>query len=66
MEIQVRRERRQIRCPEGDRVTHLLLSWQEEGEGLALCGIHCDDPRLRDLDNWECRWSCWEQIASEG
>lgn len=64
MAIQYRWERREIQCPEAERATSLLLTWSEEDERTALCSVSCDNPRLRDLDNWECHWSCWEQIAS--
>lgn len=64
MAIQYRWERRQVQCPEEDRVSSLLLTWSEEDQRAVLCSVSCDNPRLRDLDNWECRWSCWEQIVS--
>jgi hypothetical protein len=64
MAIQYRWERREVECPEEDRVTSVLLAWSAEGEQPVLCGVHCDHPRLKDLDNWECHWACWEQIAS--
>jgi hypothetical protein len=58
-------ETRQIECPEEECRTNLLLTWDDSGARPLLRGVHCDNPRLRDLDNWECRWSCWDRIAPE-
>jgi hypothetical protein len=53
-------------CPEkacpGNR---LLLEWQEVQGAWTLCGVSCDNPRLKDLDNWECNWACWEEVAEQ-
>ena len=51
-------------CPEeGCPGARLLLEWKETQGKLTLSGVSCDNPRLKDLDNWECRWSCWEEVA---
>jgi len=49
---------KRVKCPEGDYEAHLLI----EKEGGEIMGISCDNPRFFDLDNWDCRWSCWERI----
>jgi hypothetical protein len=49
---------------EGCPGTRLLLEWEEVEGKWTLSGVSCDNPRLKDLDNWECRWSCWEKAAS--
>lgn len=59
-------EVRQIECPEGDRVSRLLLEWGESRTGVLLQGVQCDCARLKDLDNWQCAGLCWEQIAATG
>jgi len=59
-------EVRQVACPEVDRVSSLLLEWRDSPAGVVLEGVQCDCPRLKDLDNWECSGSCWEQIVAEG
>ncbi len=53
----------EMECPEKQRTAKLLLEWVPiEGE-LLLNSIHCDHPRLRDTDNWDCDWSCLEGIS---
>lgn len=59
-------EVRQMPCPEVDRVSSLLVQWREAPGESLLCSVQCDNPRLRDLDNWQCSGSCWEQIAAKG
>jgi len=55
---------REVSCKEeGCRAT-LLLEWQDVEGGSVLAGMSCNYPRLRDTDNWECSWSCWENVAS--
>ncbi len=52
-------------CPEEKRKARLLLGWtSEEGEYL-LTSIHCDHPRLKETDNWDCDWACVEEISSK-
>jgi hypothetical protein len=60
-----RREMRQIECPEEKRTANVYLEWEDSWDKPMLNGICCDNPRLRDIDNWECEWSCWEQITGE-
>lgn len=59
-------EVRQIECPELNRVSSVLLEWRESRTGMILHGVQCDYARLKDLDNWQCRGACWEQIAADG
>jgi len=59
-------EVRQVACPEGERVSSLLLEWRDSPTGAVLQGVQCDYPRLKDLDNWQCSGSCWEQVAAGG
>ena len=55
-------ERRTIECPEEKRTAKVLIEWQtEDGERLGK-SMSCDNPRLRDIDNWDCHWSCWEAV----
>ena len=61
----LRYESRTIRCPEVNRTARLFIAWQEDDRGTSLRGIECDNPRLADLDNWDCGWSCLESIAPE-
>jgi hypothetical protein len=58
-------ETRQMKCPEEGRMANLLIEWRDEEGKTVLKSLGCDNPRLRDLDNWECQWSCWEKIAGE-
>ena len=58
-------ERRQFECLEEDRIADLLLEWRKENGKTVLDGIFCDNPRFRDLDNWDCEWSCWEELEDD-
>ncbi len=58
-------ENREIECPEEKQTANILLEWQTEKGSKVLQGVCCDNPKLRDLDNWECKWSCWEKIAGQ-
>jgi hypothetical protein len=51
-------------CPEEHRRAHLLLEWQEREGRRVLKGVQCDNPRLGALDNWECRWTCVQQVEA--
>jgi len=55
--------RQQITCKEADRETTLLIEWRYSGKRRTLHGISCDNPRLHDIDNWDCKWSCWKRIT---
>jgi hypothetical protein len=66
MAASYRWETRQVTCPEEGCPATLLVQWHDTETVSLLNGIHCDHPRLRDLDNWECRWSCWQEIADQG
>jgi hypothetical protein len=51
-------------CPENpDRTAILLVQKQEVDGEMVIKSISCDNPRLRDLDNWDCKWQCWEELA---
>ena len=58
-------ETRQVQCPEEERVAKLLLEWRDENGIAILKSISCDNPRLQDLDLWDCRWTCWDNIIEE-
>ena len=52
-------------CPEDpDRTASLLVEWDDEQDEPILKSISCDNPRLADIDNWDCKWSCWEKIRT--
>ena len=56
-------EIRTIACPElPDRTAEVLLGWNRQDGESILDSVQCDNPRLADLDNWTCDWSCWEAI----
>lgn len=57
-------ERRAIQCAEEKRCATLLLEWREEGGKRILVGVECDNPKLRGLEPYVCRWSCWHQLES--
>lgn len=50
-----------VKCPEGGYEARLLIELDREGAG-KIKGISCDNPRFAGLDNWDCRWSCWDKI----
>lgn len=54
-----------IECPEEDRVARLLVEWGSEEGRYFINSAHCDHPRLKETDNWDCNWSCLEQIIRE-
>jgi hypothetical protein len=55
----------QVTCPEEGCSATLLVEWDESGAEPVVSGIHCDHPRLKDLDNWSCGWSCWGEVAAQ-
>lgn len=57
-------ETRRIHCPEQKRTATLLIEWREKGGKAVINSITCDNPRLSDLDNWDCQWLCWDELAS--
>lgn len=62
MEEKITRENRKIQCPEEDRTADLTIEWQEIDGRRMIRSVCCDNPKLRDLDNWDCRWTCWEAM----
>ena len=54
-----------MECPEEQRRAKLLLERiSMEGKSF-INSVHCDNPRLRETDNWDCNWSCLEKISPE-
>ena len=56
-------ERRRIACKETGIETNLLIEWRDEEGKEVLKGVSCDNPRLQDLDNRDCKWTCWEGLS---
>ncbi len=54
----------EMECPEAQRMSRLLLGLVSIDGGLVLNSIHCDHPRLRETENWDCNWSCVERIST--
>jgi hypothetical protein len=52
-----------VKCPEGNYEARLLLEW-DSGGNRVLKGISCDNPQFAGLDNWDCKWSCWQKMKS--
>lgn len=57
-----RREIRQLECDEAGRLATLTIEWRREGNRMAVSSVTCDNPRLRETDNWDCRWTCLQKI----
>lgn len=51
-------------CPEENTECSLLLEWRDENGETVLNGMSCGNHKLKDLNNWNCHWSCWENIVS--
>ncbi|MFH1843298.1 MAG: hypothetical protein ABIF77_08810 [bacterium] len=51
-----------LHCAEEDRLATLLVEWQQTGGKATIKGISCDNPRLRNFDNWDCGWACWKEV----
>ncbi len=54
-----------VKCPEGNYEARLLLEW-DAGGNKVLKGISCDNPKFAGLDNWDCKWSCWQKMEAAG
>ena len=54
-----------IQCPEESRRAQVVLEFQAQDKPYLLKSIHCDNPKLQDLNNWNCTWSCWEKIEAQ-
>jgi hypothetical protein len=65
MATKPRWETRRVKCPEGEGTAELLVEWSEEGGQPVLRSVSCENPRLADIDNWDCKWSCWERLQAE-
>jgi len=66
MESNIRREIRKFRCREENRIAELTIEWRQETGKEVIESVHCDNPRLRDLDNWDCRWTCLDALEKAG
>ena len=53
--------KRTMKCPEGDYEAELLIEVREKDGIEVLNSVQCNNPKFRGLDNWDCRWSCWEK-----
>ena len=60
------REERHFNCRQAKRTAKLLIEWQEMDGRRVIKSMSCDNPKLSDLDNWDCHWSCWEAVQEEG
>jgi hypothetical protein len=58
-------ETRRILCPEENRKAELFLTWVTVDGRRALHGVCCNNPRFAGLDNWDCEWSCLEELDTE-
>jgi hypothetical protein len=58
-------ETMEIQCAEEDRKAALLVTWEQVDGERRLVGVECDHPHFRDLDNWQCHWSCWERVRKQ-
>ena len=58
-------EKRKVKCSETKREANLLIEWRKEKGKEIPNSISCDNPRLSDLDNWDCRWTCMEEIEKK-
>ena len=57
-----RLETRKFHCVESEREANLSIEWIECGGKERIQSVSCDNPKLADLDNWDCRWTCWREI----
>jgi hypothetical protein len=61
----ITREKRTFECPEAERTAELFIEWEEKAGKRLIKSMSCDHPRLRDIDNWDCHWTCWEQVRKD-
>ena len=50
-----------IKCDETQREANLLIEVCKEKGKEVVKSVSCDNPRLADLNNWDCKWSCWNK-----
>ena len=62
-DMKIRWETREVQCPEGEHTASLLIAWHDDDGEPRIKNISCDNPRLADFDNWDCKWTCWEKIS---
>jgi hypothetical protein len=65
MSAEYRWQTLEVNCPEEGCTATLLVQWDVSGAEPVLNGVHCDHPRLKDLDNWSCDWSCWQAVQEQ-
>jgi hypothetical protein len=58
-------ETRRLTCPEGDYTAELLIEWREVGGRPTVQSVSCNNPKLRGLDNWDCRWTCLDELTKK-
>ena len=57
---------RKFECREQKRTAGLVIEWEKSAGRAKIKSICCDNPRFYDLNNWDCKWSCWERIEKSG
>ena len=55
-------ETRKIVCSEQKREATLLIEWLCEDDTEVLRSVCCDNPDFNHYNNWECQWSCWQDV----
>ncbi len=65
MDENILREECTFNCLEEKRTAKLLIEWQEKDGKRVIKSMSCDNPKLKDLNNWDCHWSCWEAIQKK-
>jgi len=65
MKHKTRWETRKIQCPEEKRNAKLFIEWHLSDGTEKVNSVRCDNPKLADLDNWDCCWTCWEKIEGK-
>ncbi len=57
---------REFDCREQKRAAGLVIEWENRGGRDVIKSICCDNPKFYDLNNWDCRWSCWDKLERSG
>jgi hypothetical protein len=50
-------------CPEETHPAGLVIEWDHSGAHPEIKSVCCDNRKFYDLNNWDCNWSCWGEIA---
>jgi hypothetical protein len=53
-----------VGCLEHRRDATLLVEWEIAADRRRLVGVSCDHPGFAGADNWDCRWTCLEQLGA--